>query len=109
MTQRSRAFRDRTGSNQTMKIGIVGSGMVGSTSAFALVMNGVGREIVLDERAVKVIGVMPPRFTWDVADAWIRDNAGRGDPDAMKKGFWLAKPVTQARRQNTIGAITLAP
>jgi len=26
-----------------MKIGIVGSGMVGSTSAFALVMNGVGR------------------------------------------------------------------
>src|SRR5215831_8916391 len=30
-----------------MKIGIVGSGMVGSTSAFALIMNGVGREIVL--------------------------------------------------------------
>jgi L-lactate dehydrogenase len=33
-----------------MKIGIVGSGMVGSTSAFALVMNGVGREIVLVDR-----------------------------------------------------------
>jgi L-lactate dehydrogenase len=30
-----------------MKIGVVGSGMVGSASAFALVMNGVGREIVL--------------------------------------------------------------
>jgi L-lactate dehydrogenase len=30
-----------------MKIGIVGCGMVGSTSAFALVMHGVGREIVL--------------------------------------------------------------
>jgi len=30
-----------------MKIGIVGAGMVGSTSAFALVMSGVGREIVL--------------------------------------------------------------
>lgn len=30
-----------------MKIGIVGSGMVGSTSAYALVMRGVGREIVL--------------------------------------------------------------
>jgi L-lactate dehydrogenase len=30
-----------------MKIGIVGCGMVGSTSAFALVMQGVGREIVL--------------------------------------------------------------
>ena len=30
-----------------MKVGIVGCGMVGSTSAFALVMGGVGREIVL--------------------------------------------------------------
>jgi L-lactate dehydrogenase len=30
-----------------MKIGIVGCGMVGSTSAFALVMSGAGREIVL--------------------------------------------------------------
>jgi L-lactate dehydrogenase len=30
-----------------VKIGIVGSGMVGSASAFALVMSGVGREIVL--------------------------------------------------------------
>jgi L-lactate dehydrogenase len=30
-----------------MKIGVVGCGMVGSTSAYALVMSGVGREIVL--------------------------------------------------------------
>src|SRR6186997_3184994 len=30
-----------------MKIGIVGCGMVGSAAAFALVMRGVGREIVL--------------------------------------------------------------
>ena len=30
-----------------MKIGIVGSGLVGSTAAYALVMSGVGREIVL--------------------------------------------------------------
>jgi L-lactate dehydrogenase len=30
-----------------MKIGVVGCGMVGSTSAFALVMSGVGREVVL--------------------------------------------------------------
>jgi len=30
-----------------MKIGIIGCGMVGSTSAYALVMSGVGREIVL--------------------------------------------------------------
>ena len=33
-----------------MKIGIVGTGMVGSTAAFALVMRGVGREIVLIDR-----------------------------------------------------------
>ena len=30
-----------------MKVGIVGCGMVGSASAYALVMRGVGREIVL--------------------------------------------------------------
>src|SRR5215831_8646732 len=30
-----------------MKVGIVGCGMVGSASAYALVMSGVGREIVL--------------------------------------------------------------
>jgi malate/lactate dehydrogenase len=30
-----------------MKIGVVGCGMVGSSVAFALVMNGVGREIIL--------------------------------------------------------------
>ena len=40
----------RANSNQVMKIGIVGSGMVGSTCAFALVMNGVGGEIVLVDR-----------------------------------------------------------
>ena len=30
-----------------MKIGIVGSGMVGATAAYAMVMRGVGREIIL--------------------------------------------------------------
>jgi L-lactate dehydrogenase len=30
-----------------MKIGIVGCGLVGSTAAYAMVMNGVGREIVM--------------------------------------------------------------
>jgi L-lactate dehydrogenase len=32
-----------------MKIGIVGSGMVGATAAYALVMRGIGREIVLTD------------------------------------------------------------
>lgn len=30
-----------------MKIGIVGSGYVGSTAAYALIMRGIGREVVL--------------------------------------------------------------
>ncbi len=33
-----------------MKIGIVGSGLVGATAAYALVMRGIGREIVLVDR-----------------------------------------------------------
>jgi L-lactate dehydrogenase len=33
-----------------MKIGIVGSGLVGSTAAYALVLNGIGREIVLVDK-----------------------------------------------------------
>ena len=33
-----------------MKIGIVGAGLVGSTAAYALVMSGVGRQIVLVDR-----------------------------------------------------------
>jgi L-lactate dehydrogenase len=35
---------------QNMKIGIVGSGMVGATAAYALLMRGIGREIVLFDR-----------------------------------------------------------
>ena len=33
-----------------MKIGVVGTGMVGSTAAYALVMRGVGREVVLVDK-----------------------------------------------------------
>src|SRR4051812_19346620 len=33
-----------------MKVGIVGSGFVGATAGYALVMQGVGREIVLVDR-----------------------------------------------------------
>ncbi|HYO87475.1 MAG TPA: L-lactate dehydrogenase [Candidatus Limnocylindrales bacterium] len=33
-----------------MKIGVVGAGMVGSTAAYALVMRGVGREVVLVDK-----------------------------------------------------------
>jgi L-lactate dehydrogenase len=30
-----------------MKVGIIGAGMVGATAAYAMIMRGVGREIVL--------------------------------------------------------------
>lgn len=36
-----------------MKVGIVGSGFVGATAAYALVMRGVGREVVLVDRAAE--------------------------------------------------------
>jgi L-lactate dehydrogenase len=39
-----------------MKIGIIGSGFVGSTTAYALVLRGIGQEIVLvdqDEKRAK--------------------------------------------------------
>src|SRR4051812_47978572 len=35
-----------------MKVGIVGSGFVGATAAYALVMQGVGREIVLVDKNI---------------------------------------------------------
>ena len=34
-----------------MKVGIVGSGLVGATAGYALVMQGVGREIVLVDKS----------------------------------------------------------
>ncbi len=36
-----------------MKIGIIGSGLVGSTTAYTLVMRGIGREIVLINRSME--------------------------------------------------------
>lgn len=36
-----------------MKIGIIGAGLVGATTAYALVMRGIGREIVLVDKNVK--------------------------------------------------------
>jgi L-lactate dehydrogenase len=39
-----------------MKVGIVGSGFVGATAGYALVMQGVGREIVLVVLAVLLTG-----------------------------------------------------
>lgn len=49
----------------------------------------LGRKVAIGGKPMTVVGVMPPRFTWNVADAWIPDPAARSDPEAMKKRFWL--------------------
>ena len=50
-----------------MKVGIVGSGFVGATAGYALVMQGVGREIVLvDKNAARAA-----RIEWEhIVPAW---------------------------------------
>jgi putative ABC transport system permease protein len=49
----------------------------------------LGRGMVLDNLPMTIVGVMPPHFTWHVADVWIPDVADRNGPDALKKAFWL--------------------
>jgi len=49
----------------------------------------LGRGMVLDDSTVTIVGVMPPRFTWHVADVWIPDSADPNSPDALKRRFWL--------------------
>ena len=44
----------------------------------------VGRTIILNEAPYSVIGVMPPRFTWHVADAWV--------PRALQRGATAPAP-----------------
>ena len=45
-----------------MKVGVVGSGFVGNTAAYALVMQGVGREIVLVDKDAARAAVEPTTF-----------------------------------------------
>jgi putative ABC transport system permease protein len=57
----------------------------------------IGRKIVLNDKSMNVIGVMPPHFAWNNADVWIPDAASLSDPDGKSKGFWL-----QARLKHNI-------
>ena len=57
---------------------------------FGAVPDVVGRTITLDGRAYTVVGVMPPRFTWHVADAWIPRPLRRTDPERV---FWFQARV----------------
>ena len=74
----------------------------------------LGRTVLLDNRPMTVVGVMPPRFTWHTADMWIPDAADPRDPDGMKKGFWLqgrlkkGLSLTQAEAELNPIAVRLA-
>src|SRR5207245_9529648 len=42
----------------------------------------IGRSIVLNDRPWTVVGVMPPRFEWNVAEAWVTERLDRGTRDS---------------------------
>jgi putative ABC transport system permease protein len=49
----------------------------------------VGSTITLNGEPRTIIGVMPPRFEWNVADLWIPAPLSRGDPDAQQTFRWF--------------------
>jgi putative ABC transport system permease protein len=55
--------------------------------AFAADPGVIGRTLMLDREARTVIGVMPPRFEWNVADLWIPAAITRSDDPQTPRGF----------------------
>ncbi len=49
----------------------------------------VGRTVSLDRQARTIVGVMPPRFTWHVADFWVPTPLRRGGDQAPGGGHWF--------------------
>jgi putative ABC transport system permease protein len=50
----------------------------------------VGRTVVLNGQPRTIVGVMPPRFEWHVADIWIPGPIRRGDdPKLLKSSRWF--------------------
>jgi predicted permease len=47
----------------------------------------VGRTLVLDGESRTVIGVMPPRFEWNIADLWLPAALSRRDDPQSARGF----------------------
>jgi putative ABC transport system permease protein len=44
----------------------------------------IGRTVLLDDKPWTIVGVMPPRFEWNVADFWIPTVLRRSDPNAAQ-------------------------
>jgi putative ABC transport system permease protein len=72
----------------------------------------IGRTLVLDGQAYTVIGVMPPRFEWNIADLWLPAAMQRGDDPETPRGTrafqaHLRPGVTAAEAEaqlNVVGA-----
>ena len=72
----------------------------------------IGRTLVLDGQAYTVIGVMPPRFEWNIADLWLPAAMQRGDDPQTPRGTrafqaHLRPGVTAAEAEaqlNVVGA-----
>ncbi len=47
----------------------------------------VGRTLVLDGEARTIIGVMPPRFEWNIVDLWLPAEIRRSDDPRSPRGF----------------------
>ena len=62
-----------------MKVGIVGSGFVGATAGYALVMQGVGRELVLVDKNAALVTVagMPLESFAKLRDVQLTEEKGR--------------------------------
>jgi putative ABC transport system permease protein len=72
----------------------------------------IGRTLTLNGQARTVIGVMPPRFEWNIADLWLPDALDRADDPKTPRGSrafqaHLRPGVTPAEAEaqlNVIGA-----
>jgi putative ABC transport system permease protein len=47
----------------------------------------IGRTLILNGEARTVIGVMPPRFEWNIADLWVPSVLSRSDDPQSVRGF----------------------
>jgi putative ABC transport system permease protein len=74
----------------------------------------LGRSILVDDKPLTIIGIMPSNFAWNTADIWVPDRADSSDANPMERAFWLQarlKPaisVEQAQAQLNVIARRLA-
>jgi putative ABC transport system permease protein len=70
-------------------------------------MSVIGRTLSLNGEPRTIVGIMPPRFEWNVGDLWVPSTLSRSDPRSPQSERWfqaLLKPgvtVAQAEAQMT--------